>query len=301
MPTWDQLLQVVAQQNAYDQLRKQYIRKLSKLTNRNVICYYSGWLQKPNINGDFSISDQDKTGFMTCMYDEKERKKGLDLILHTPGGDVGATESLIDYLNTLYEGNIRTIVPQIAMSGGTLLALSGKEIVMGSQSSLGPVDPQYGGMAVQSYLDEFDRANKEVVNDKTKEAVWQMIIGQFHPGFLTWCERAMEWSVEILETVLKNNMLRNDDSKIQNIKKLLVDQRESKAHNRHINRDKAGAAGIKIVNLEDNQKLQDVVLTLHHLFSITFQQTTSAKIIASGANGGRAYVARSNPMLTNKG
>ena len=203
MPTWDQLLQVVAQQNAYDQLRKQYIRKLSKLTNRNVICYYSGWLQKPNINGDFSISDQDKTGFMTCMYDEKERKKGLDLILHTPGGDVGATESLIDYLNTLYEGNIRTIVPQIAMSGGTLLALSGKEIVMGSQSSLGPVDPQYGGMAVQSYLDEFDRANKEVVNDKTKEAVWQMIIGQFHPGFLTWCERAMEWSVEVLETVLK--------------------------------------------------------------------------------------------------
>ena len=30
-----------------------------------------------------------------------ERKKGLDLILHTPGGDVAATESLVDYLKEM--------------------------------------------------------------------------------------------------------------------------------------------------------------------------------------------------------
>ena len=34
---------------------------------------------------------------------ELDVEKGLDLILHTPGGDVAATESIIDYLNNIFE------------------------------------------------------------------------------------------------------------------------------------------------------------------------------------------------------
>ena len=70
-----------------------------------------------------------------------DKSKGLDLFLHTPGGDVGATESLIDYLHDSFGGDIRAIIPQIAMSGGTMIACSCKEIIMGKQSSLGPIDP----------------------------------------------------------------------------------------------------------------------------------------------------------------
>lgn len=76
-------------------------------------------------------------------------EKGLDLILHTPGGDVAATESIIEYLNDVFEGDIRAIVPQIAMSGGTMVACSCNEILMGKQSSLGPVDPQLRGFPAQ--------------------------------------------------------------------------------------------------------------------------------------------------------
>ncbi len=69
-----------------------------------------------------------------------EKKKGLDLILHTPGGNSAAIESLIDYLREIFGNDLRVIVPQLAMSAGTMIAFSAKEIIMGKQSSLGPVD-----------------------------------------------------------------------------------------------------------------------------------------------------------------
>jgi ClpP class serine protease len=74
-----------------------------------------------------------------------DRSKGLDLILHTPGGDMAATESLVDYLRQMFGKDIRAIVPQIAMSGGTMIALAWKEILMGKHSNLGPIDPQFSG------------------------------------------------------------------------------------------------------------------------------------------------------------
>jgi len=66
-----------------------------------------------------------------------DRSKGLDLILHTPGGDIAATESLVDYLYSMFDKDIRVIVPQISMSDGTMIALASKEIVMGKHSNLG--------------------------------------------------------------------------------------------------------------------------------------------------------------------
>src|SRR5690606_2068773 len=143
----------------HDLIREKYLQQLHEHTGRNVLVYYSGWLQKPRAQDPalVSINDADKTGFMTCSSG-LDRSKGLDIILHTPGGDVAATESIIAYLHSLYNGDIRAIVPQLAMSGGTLIALSCKEIIMGRQSSLGPVDPQIGGMPAQGIIEEFKKA-----------------------------------------------------------------------------------------------------------------------------------------------
>ncbi len=93
-----------------------------------------------------------------AMCHELNVENGLDLILHTPGGDVAATESIIDYLNNIFDGNIRAIIPQLAMSGGTMIACSCKEIVMGKQSSGGPVDPQINSVPAHGVISEFKNA-----------------------------------------------------------------------------------------------------------------------------------------------
>ena len=123
-------------------LRTRKMTDLSSFTGRNVICYFSAFLQSSVANPELSINDNDINGFMNAISG-MDKSKGLDLILHTPGGGVTATESIVTYLRKIFKMDIRVIVPHMAMSAGTMIACSSKEIVMGKQSSLGPIDPQY--------------------------------------------------------------------------------------------------------------------------------------------------------------
>lgn len=69
---------------AYDNIRRKYLKELFEYTNRNVIIYYSGFLEKPEFSLVSSISDRDVTGFMQSVY-QLDKSKGIDLIIHTPG------------------------------------------------------------------------------------------------------------------------------------------------------------------------------------------------------------------------
>ena len=174
MPNWKNILdEVNAAGSTYDGIRRKYIKKLSKITGRNVIVYYSGWLQKPQLATkglDFGINDGDKEAFMSVIH-RLDRSKGLDLLLHTPVGDTASTESIVDYLRSMFGTDIRAIVPQIAMSAGTMTALSCKEIIMGKHSSLGPIDPQIGGIAAHGMVGQPARLAREgITSDEPSSA-----------------------------------------------------------------------------------------------------------------------------------
>lgn len=105
---------------------------------------------------------------------EKFQGKDFDLILHTPGGEVFSS-LFISRLFKQYPGKIRIIVPYYAMSGGTLLALSGHEIYMSPTACLGPVDPQLGNLFKYGSA----RGWKEIVKLKGKKADDQTISFSF--------------------------------------------------------------------------------------------------------------------------
>lgn len=80
MPTWHSLLnEIKARGSTFDVVRRERLKSLSEVTGRNVIIYYSGWLQKPKVPGT-QVTDADKNGFMTVIHG-LNRSKGLDLIL----------------------------------------------------------------------------------------------------------------------------------------------------------------------------------------------------------------------------
>lgn len=81
----------------------------------------------------------------------------IDLILHTPGGLVLATEQIARAL-IRHPAKVTVFVPHYAMSGGTMLALASDEIVMDANAVLGPVDPQLGNFPAASII--------KVVEDK---------------------------------------------------------------------------------------------------------------------------------------
>lgn len=298
MPNWSEVLleiqdeqQKNANLNPLDTVRRKYLKKVSEITERNVIAYYSGWLQKPNAP-DTIVNDKDKSGFMLAI-NKMDKKKGLDLILHTPGGDIAATESLVDYLYSMFGHDIRVIVPQISMSAGTMIALSSKEIIMGKHSNLGPIDPQMGGLPCQAVLDEFDEAIKQVKINPSSAALWQVIISKYHPTFLGSCKQAIEWSGEMVSKWLGENMCNNDTSKVEEIMKVFADHKKQKSHSRHISKKECEDIGLNIISLEDHQDLQDAVLTTHHAFMHTFSNTLAVKIIENQL--GIAYIESSAP------
>lgn len=281
MPNWNQLLnEVKAAGSMHDVVRRRYLEKLHELTGRNVIIYYSGWLQKRGIAGA-EITDEDKNGFMTVIH-QMDRSLGVDLILHTPGGETAATESLVHYLRAMFGKDMRAIVPQLAMSGGTMIACACNEIVMGRQSSLGPVDPHFSGIPAHGVVEEFNRAKREIRDDSSTIPIWQPIIAKYHPTFIGECEKAIAWSNEMTKDWLRTGMFDGEKApgeKINRILKELGDHALTKSHSRHLPIERCRDMGLKVSELEANPELQDTVLSLHHACMLTFSATAAFKII----------------------
>lgn len=283
MPNWHEIGEQLKQAGStFDLIRRKYLKELSEYTNRNVIIYYSGWLQKSNIDG-LIVNDADKNGLMTVIH-KLDRTKGLDLILHTPGGDTAATESIVDYLYSMFGNDIRAIVPQLAMSAGTMIACSCKEIVMGLQSSLGPIDPQFSGIPAHGIVEEFKRAYSEIKADPIAAAVWQPVIAKYNPTLIGECEKAIEWSENMVSEWLKRNMFNGLGAEeqlkaIDDVIKELGDHSVSKSHARHLSAKKCQEIGLKIVEMEKDSQLQDLILSVHHACIHTLGATNAFKII----------------------
>jgi len=299
MPSWDEVLSELRQESAQsniDKIRRKYLKELFNKIGRNIITYYSGWLQKPGVRSAY-IDDSDMNGFMNAIY-KLNKSKGLDLILHTPGGELTATESIVQYLRRIFGNNIRIIIPHLALSAGTMIALSGKEILMGKHSYIGPIDPQFGGISAEGVIEEFERAKSEIKKDQSSIPLWQTIISKYHPTFIGDCEKAIAISKNIVRKWLETGMFENEENiekKINNIIEKLSHS-ETGTHARHIGVEICeDELQLKIVRLEAlGNELQDLILTVHHAYMHTFSTTSAIKIIEN--HNGKALVTLHNPV-----
>ena len=149
-----------------DEVRRDYLKKLNALTNRDTVIYASNFsTSRPDIPGAIiSINDEDVQNFMSVLH--RLSGKELDILLHSPGGSINSADQVVQYLRRKYK-HIRVIVPQNAMSAATMIACAADEIIMGKHSALGPTDPMIAvpnqpPVPAQSILNEFTKAKDEV-------------------------------------------------------------------------------------------------------------------------------------------
>lgn len=288
MPNWNEVLNEVAQlQNrpdvgakALDFVRHKYLDLLHKKTQRNIIAYYSGFLSKPGI-AQLELNDEDKNGFMGAVH-KLDKTKGLDLILHTPGGSIAAAQSIVNYLQKMFKSDIRAVVPQIAMSAGTMVACSCRTILLAEHSNLGPIDPQLRGIPAYGAIAEFKKAFSEIKKDAAKVRVWEPILSQYRPTFLGQCQNAIKWSNDFVQEQLEKVMFSKESGakiKAKKITQRLSHYKKNKAHDRHLHLEDCEAIGLKIERIEDDPDLQDLVLTVHHCYMHTLMNTPAFKII----------------------
>lgn len=213
----------------------------------------------------------------------------LDLIIHSPGGSVEATEALVAYLRSKFE-YIRIIIPHAAMSAATMWSCSANEVVMANHSFLGPTDAQFildtnlGNMSVptQAILDQFELAKKDYLENPGILGVWWGMLEQYGPALLKQCMNASDLTKLLVGEWLETYMFAGEadaKKKAGHIATYLTNHEKFKSHGRHISRKDAEDVGLKITKLEDDQKLQDAVLSVYHSMAITFMLTSATKII----------------------
>lgn len=263
-----------------DELRLKYLSALHSKTQRNVIAYYSGWL-KAGRTQNVDINDSDITGFMNAIKG-LDCTKGLDLILHTPGGSPTATEGIVKYLHTKFGDDIRVIVPQMAMSAGTMLACSAKSVIMGSHSCLGPIDPQYGGIPAYNIIAEFQDAKADLQNNPKSKDYWKLRLEKYPVAFFYSVADAITLSGTLTSEWLSKYMF-SDVSKEEARKKInkILNKLNSnnKSHARHFSLEECQNLGLNVIPLEADQELQELVLSVHHAFIITMDNSGAAKLI----------------------
>ncbi len=71
----------------------------------------------------------------------QDRRGSLLVILDTTGGVVEVVERIVRVFRTHYQ-EVKFLIPDRALSAGTILAMSGDAILMDYHSVLGPIDPQ---------------------------------------------------------------------------------------------------------------------------------------------------------------
>ncbi len=289
MPNWNEVkteinrLQAAmnASPSAMDVIRREYLRQLHENTGRNVITYYSGFLQCPSTKAPIQIYDGDINAFMNAI-NKLDTKLGLDLILHTPGGSLQAANAIIGYLRRKFGTDIRCFVPQLAMSAGTMMACACKCIFMGKQSSIGPFDPQLGPLSCGSVLAEFRKASDEIRTHKSKIPIWQAIYQKLPPGVIVQCQNAMDMTRQLVTEWLTTGMFEGEADAADKANKIvdyLNDAQRTFMHDNHISIEQARELGLKVEDLEKDQVLQDLVLTVHHAYMETFNQVPILKAV----------------------
>ena len=292
MPTLNEIQQEILNKKgaAQDEVRRTYLKTLGDYSGRDTIIYASAFTSHkgPEIPGPvMSVTLEDVQGFMSALHGLKG--SALDLILHSPGGSMEAADQIVQYLRSKYK-HIRAIIPQNAMSAATMIACACDEIVMGRHSAIGPIDPQVtfptstGAFTApaQAILDEFDQAKQEVSANPATAPLWVSKIQAYPHGFLTLCKTTLDLAREKVEEWLNEYMFADlppAERRGSEIAAWLANAREHKTHGRPITAAKAREIGLRIVALEDDQELQERVLSTFHATMVTFAVTQCVKMV----------------------
>ena len=201
------------------------------------------------------------------------RRESVAVILDTPGGVVEVVERMVTAIRSRYE-DATVIVPDRAMSAGTILALSADRIMMDDLSCLGPIDPQIekDGKLVPalSYLNQFERLNEKSRENKLTTAEYALI-NKLDLGDLYQFDQARALSNELLVRWLSTYKFKNwrktetkandvseemKKNRANDIASLLNNPDRWHSHGRAIDRETLrNEVNLKIDALEEREKL----------------------------------------------
>ena len=207
-----------------------------------------------------------------------ELRSSLLVIIDTPGGIVEVAERIVSTLRHYYQ-EVKFLIPDSAMSAGTVLVMSGDAILMDHFSRLGPIDPQLHiegkpiATSVLSYLEQFNRL-VEKSEEGTLTSAELILLQKLDLADLRQYELAAELSVNLIREWLVHYKFKDWSThsstgqpvtqqekmyRAEEIARTLNDQQRWGTHNRGIDRNALTDLGLRVDDLESDRQLNSLV------------------------------------------
>ena len=184
--------------------------KLYNKTRDTFLFVYAAAIGKPI--PDIALTMDDYYIICDMLKDTKSDK--LDFMIETPGGSAVAAEEIVKFTRDIFSDNA-FVVSGEAKSAGTILVLSGDEILMTTGGSLGPIDAQVkiGRSAISAY------DYTEWINQKREEAervgklnpLDATMVAQISPGELKLVYHALKYAEDLVVEWLPKYKFKNWD------------------------------------------------------------------------------------------
>lgn len=294
MGSWNSIQQEISNLNrpeASDLVRRQKIDAVQKITGRHLVIYavdFTNPIKAQLTNNLMLISLPDKDGFDEVTR-SLPRGSEIDILLHSPGGSAEATESIVEILRARFS-NVRFIIPNVAKSAATMMAMSGEQLLMDECSELGPTDPQMVlirdgqpiAVPAQAIKDQFETAQKEVNADPSKLPAWVPILREYGPSLLAQCDNHLALARELVSKWLAFYMFANDPEateKAERVATYLADHNNFRSHARRVGIADLQVLGVNILDMHANPELHNAVRDLYIATMLTFSNTMAYKIV----------------------
>jgi len=230
----------------------------------------------------------------------KKDFRKVDLYIETPGGSGETAEEIVKFLRGNFD-TVSFVVSGEAKSAGTIIVLSGDEILMTETGSLGPIDAKIGRSVVSAYdyIEWVDEKRKEAEKQGALNPFDAIMIAQITPGELGGVFHALKFAEDlVVEWLIKYKFKKwtvTETRKIpvteemkkrraEEIAEELTDHSKWRLHGRSIKIDDLEKIGLKITRIDNNPKLAEIVYRIQTVCRLLFETTTSFKIFATQDN-----------------
>ena len=214
-----------------------------------------------------TIDLSDVDGF-TDLINSAPDTKAVDILLHSPGGEPGPTERLVQILRNQFD-DVHFLIPHSAYSAATMLALSGDSITLHPSAVLGPIDPQINGIPARSIKRAFEKVKEKIAKEGPETlSAYLPLLQKYSLELLELCEDSETLSKELVSTWLRKYMFRGKkdmDKKINEAVDYFSAYDTHLLHARPLSLEKLAKFNLKI-ELAD-ETLQNLLWEVHILIN----------------------------------
>jgi hypothetical protein len=224
--------------------------------------------------------------------------------LETPGGSGEVAEDIVKMIRNKYD-DVAFIIPGSAKSSGTIIAMSGDDILMEPMSSLGPIDAQIitgqgKRYSAEALIKGINKIKDEADSKQSLSKAYIPILQGISPGEMESAHNALNFAKVLVTDWLAKYKFKNwthhsttgkevteeeKRARAHEIASLLCKHEHWLSHGRSIKIDDLESMKLKIRNYTDDADLADAIRRYHVLLQMTFEtsiykifETTTSQI-----------------------